>query len=162
MHAPSPQTPAAQPVKQACSPMRSATPAMKRLLVLFVGASCFFAFSTFNRPHSSSADTGRHTAIVPQGMIPGLALAPVNGLPVAPTTDDHGRSLIGSLSGRGLHVWIYSNSDGPLYSVVNDKGDLLGHDLTTRQVYEQFPDLNIHELHFTGDPKQIMIVDPRD
>ena len=139
-----------------------ATPAMRRLLVLFVGASCFFTFATFNRPRTSSADTGRRAAALPQGMTPGIPLAPVNGLPAAPKTDDDGRALIGSLSGRGLHVWIYSSVDGPLYSVVNDKGDMLGHGLSTQEVYERFPDLNIHQLHFTGDPKQIMIVDPRD
>lgn len=129
-------------------------PAIRRLAYMFIAATCFFTIATFNKPRTSAADTARIHRDTPAA--PGAAAQ------AAPQQDEHGRSLIGSLSGRDTQLWIYSSPAGPLYTVLDAHGKVLARGLTTDQVYEQFPDLHIHELHFTGDPKQIMIVDPRN
>jgi len=73
----------------------------------------------------------------------------------AQTGDD---AVIGHLQTKDKIVTIRSDTDGPLYTVKSKDGEILAIDLTTEDLYAEFPELkNIIENGLAGEDARVRI-----
>jgi hypothetical protein len=148
-------------------PRKWSTPTINRLVIAILCVTVFFSIKTFApKPKESNADIGAHDpnlgmpatqlarrSRTPQAAaIPGDAQASVT----PPQIDAQGRAFLGKLVGREHQVWIFGTKEQPVYTVLDLKGNVLASELLADEVYQQFPDLPVHELRFDGPSGAIM------
>ncbi len=129
--------------------------AMRLVASVGVVALVVGAWSMFD-PSSSTATP----AIQGSGL--GTSISPHNQ--IRPLVSDDGRSSLGELVGREHIVKIFSKDGEIVYDIHELNGSLLASDLTPREAYESFPDLELENLHFGPDegPTAVMMIETED
>lgn len=68
-----------------------------------------------------------------------------------PMRDAEGRAFVGEFTSPTHSILIYADGEGPRYTIRTPGGTVLARDLRSEDVYRQFPDLDLSNLHFGPD-----------